>query len=595
MSETREQKLARLRSKEHTSVLVVGGGVNGISVFRELALQGVDVVLVERSDFMGGASAAPSRMIHGGLRYMENGEFDLVKESLRERNRLLANAPHYVSPLPTLIPLTDRFSGLGSVLRRLFGGPSNNGPRGSLVVRIGLTLYDLYARGRGALPRHRFFRRSEIRDRWPGLNPRVTSGALYYDAKITYPERLGIEMVIDTEAAMPQALAVNHVGLSGFEDGTARLVDRLTRAEYLLKPQIVVNATGAWVDLTNRLLARTPKQLIGGTKGSHLVIEHPALTRTLGDNMIYFANRDGRVCILFAHLGHALAGSTDISVETPDGVRCEPDETAYILESVRQVFPGIDVDETHIIFRFAGVRPLPSSDAGATAEISRDHSCEWLSDEAGTSVPVLNMVGGKWTTFRAFGAEAADCVLARLGLYRVVVTEDMVIGGGRSFPLQLAAKTAWIAAVSARTGLAADRLAVLLARYGTRASAMATFIADDSDSALDSLPAYSEREIEFLVRAEHVATLADLVLRRLAIALTGELSLSAVHELGRLTARVLKWDDIRREREIKDLLAHMADAHGVTADMLRRRNRKDAYVPEQEGPLEPAVRQRQMP
>lgn len=589
MSETREQKLARLRSKQHTSVLVVGGGVNGISVFRELALQGVDVVLVERGDFMCGASAAPSRMIHGGLRYMENGEFDLVKESLRERNRLLANAPHYVSPLPTLIPLTDRLSGLGSILRRLFGGPSNNGPRGSVVVRIGLTLYDLFSRGRGALPRHRFFGQGEIRARWPGLNPRVASGALYYDAKITYPERLGIEMVIDTETAVPQALAINHVGLAGFEHGAARLVDRLTGTEYELKPQIVVNATGAWVDLTNRMLARAPERLIGGTKGSHLVIEHPVLTRALGDSMIYFANRDGRVCILFAHLGHALAGSTDISVETPDGIRCEPDETAYILESVRQVFPGLDIDETQILFRFTGVRPLPRSDAGATAEISRDHSCEWLADGAGASVPVLNLVGGKWTTFRVFGAEAADHVLTRLGLRRVVTTEEMAIGGGRNFPLQPAAKAAWIAAVAARTGLTADRLAILLARYGTRASAMATFIAEASDGALRSLPAYSEREIEFLVRTEHVVTLADLVLRRLAIALTGELSLSALQELGRAVARILKWDDFRREREIKDLLAHLAHVHGVTADMLRRRNRKDAYVPEQESPLEPAV------
>jgi glycerol-3-phosphate dehydrogenase len=589
MSETREQKLARLRNKQHTSVLVVGGGVNGISVFRELALQGVDVVLVERGDFMCGASAAPSRMIHGGLRYMENGEFDLVKESLRERNRLLANAPHYVSPLPTLIPLTDRFSGLGSILRRLFGGPSNNGPRGSVVVRIGLTLYDLYARGRGALPRHRFFGRGEIHTRWPGLNPRVASGALYYDAKIAYPERLGIEMVIDTETAVPQALALNHVGLVGFENGAARLVDRLTGVEHEMKPQIVVNATGAWVDLTNRLLARTPERLIGGTKGSHLVIEHPALTQALGDSMIYFANRDGRVCILFTHLGHTLAGSTDISVEAPDSIRCEPDETAYILESVRQVFPGIDIDERQILFRFAGVRPLPRTDAGATAEISRDHSCEWLADGAGASVPVLNLVGGKWTTFRAFGAEAADHVLARLGLRRVVATEDMAIGGGRNFPLQPAAKAAWIAAVAARTGLTADRLAILLARYGTRASAMARFIAEGSDSALASLPAYSGREVDFLVRTEHVVTLADLVLRRLAIALTGELSLSALHELGHLAARALKWDDIRREREIKDLLANMAHVHGVSADTLRRRNRKDAYVPEQESPLEPAV------
>jgi glycerol-3-phosphate dehydrogenase len=595
MPQSREQKLASLRARQHASVLVVGGGINGISVFRELALQGVDVVLAERGDFMCGASAAPSRMIHGGLRYMENGEFDLVKESLRERNRLLLNAPHYVFPLPTLIPLTDRFSGLGAALWRLLGGPSRSGPRGSLVVRIGLTLYDLYARGKGALPRHRFFRRNAIRARWPGLSPCVAGGALYYDAKITYPERLGIEMVLDTEAAMPQALAINHLGLAGLEDGTARLIDRLTGAEVSLKPQIIVNATGAWVDLTNGLLARKPERLIGGTKGSHLVIDHPALTKALGDSMIYFANRDGRVCILFVHLGHALAGSTDISVETPDGIRCDAGETAYILESVRQVFPDIAIDERHIIFSFSGVRPLPRSDAEATGEISRDHSCEWLADGAGASLPVLNLIGGKWTTFRAFGAEAADQVLARLGLRKRVATENMAIGGGRDFPVAPAAKAAWIADIAARTGLAPDRVAGLLARYGTRATAMAAFMAEAADCALASLPAYSRREIEFLLRNEHVATLADLVLRRLAIALSGELSLSAVHELGAIAGHALEWDDIRVGREIDDLLAQLAQMHGVTAEMLHRRNREGTHVPEQKGPPEPAVRQRQVP
>ena len=148
MNTTRNERLGRLRDRRRVTTLVVGGGINGISTYRELALQGVDVLLVERGDFMSGASSAPSRMIHGGLRYLENGEFGLVRESLRERNRLLRNAPHYISPLPTLIPMSGHLSGIGAAISRFFGGTPKPGARGSLIVKLGLTLYDFYS-GRG--------------------------------------------------------------------------------------------------------------------------------------------------------------------------------------------------------------------------------------------------------------------------------------------------------------------------------------------------------------------------------------------------------------------------------------------------------------
>jgi glycerol-3-phosphate dehydrogenase len=587
MTQDRLRRLEKLRRKERPDVLVVGAGINGISIFRELALQGVDVVLVDRGDFMSGASAAPSRMIHGGLRYMENGEFGLVKESLAERNALLANAPHYVRPLPTLIPISDHFSGVASAVRRFLGGKAQPGKRGSLIVRLGLTLYDLYAGAGRVLPRHHFLNRDSLRARWPALRSDAICGAVYHDARITYPERLGIELILDTEMAAAQALALNHVGLVAQKEGCVVLKDNLTGAEFTVTPRIVVNATGAWIDMTNGALASRPPRLIGGTKGSHLVIANDALEHALGDTMVYYANHDGRVCIVFRHLGHVLAGSTDIRVDTPDNVRCDEVESAYILAALREIFPAITISEADIIYRFAGVRPLPASATEVNAEISRDHRCEWLADNAGASIPVLNLIGGKWTTFRAFGAEAADAVLARLGVARRQGTEKLAIGGGKNFP---ADEGAWVARVAALSGLPPERVARLLERYGTRAEELCA----SPEEALRSLPSYSRREIEWLIENEQVTRLADLVLRRMAVAMTAELSMSGLEELAAIAAVALGWDGQRRASELAGLRSLLARDHGLTAEMLRRRNLEEGLsdVRQQETAHEPAVSDR---
>ena len=590
MSTTRNERLGRLRDRRRVTTLVVGGGINGISTYRELALQGVDVLLVERGDFMSGASSAPSRMIHGGLRYLENGEFGLVRESLRERNRLLRNAPHYISPLPTLIPMSGHLSGIGAAISRFFGGTPKPGARGSLIVKLGLTLYDFYS-GRGnPLPRNSFYGRAETRKRWPALSPEISCAALYHDARISYAERLGIEMILDVERDAPQALALNHVEMAGLDGAVATLRDKLTGETFCVRPDVIVNATGAWIDLTNMLLAQDAPKFIGGTKGSHLVLRSPALVEALGDKMVYFANRDGRVCILFEHFGNVLAGSTDISVDTPEGVRCEDDETSYILQSVREVFPAVAIGEEDILFRFSGVRPLPRAETGVNAAISRDHSCEWL-DRAG--VPVLNLIGGKWTTFRAFGAEAADMVLGKIGIARGVGTQSMAIGGGADYPASDQAKTQWLKSEAEFGGISEGRAAQLLQRYGTRAQ---QFVPGAADSPVTSLPSYSRAEIEWIVDNEHVATLADLILRRTAIAFSGELSLAALEELSAIAAGVLGWSADERRRQIDDLVTQLATNHGLDADALAARNpdRKEADVPVPESPHEPPVRKRQM-
>ena len=425
-------ELALLGEHPEVSVLIVGGGINGVGLLRELALQGVDVLLVEKSDFCAGTSAAMTRVIHGGLRYLENAEFRLVRESLRERNRLLGNAPHYVKPLPTTIPIFSWTSGMVPAVRNVLGWPAKPGNRGALLIKTGLTLYDLLAGRKSTLPKHRFRSRREALALRPALNPDVVCTATYYDARITHPERLCLELAQDAEAAFAGARALNYVRLESGAGNAVVLRDEVSGGTCQVRPRVVVNATGAWIDLTNRGLGRESR-FIGGTKGSHLVLDHPELVKATGDDMIYFVNRDGRICIFYAVCGKIIAGATDVPTEDPEAV-CDEDEVKYILEAMRLAFPAIRVDRSHVVFRFCGVRPLPRSNALTPGQISRDHSFPVLPAGQGVDFPIYSLVGGKWTTFRALAEQAADEILRFLGRPRIRDSADIPIGGGKGYP-----------------------------------------------------------------------------------------------------------------------------------------------------------------
>ena len=196
-----------LKARPYADVLIVGGGINGIATFRDLALQGVDVALVERGDYVSGASAASSHMIHGGIRYLENGEFRLVHEAVTERNALLRTAPHFVRPLQTTIPIFSTFSGIiGAPLRFLRHGAGKPSERGGILIKIGLVIYDSFSRGglfrvKGLVPRHAFHRRAASLRVLPELSPDVKYTATYWDASLHDPERLALDLVRDGAAA----------------------------------------------------------------------------------------------------------------------------------------------------------------------------------------------------------------------------------------------------------------------------------------------------------------------------------------------------------------------------------------------------------
>jgi glycerol-3-phosphate dehydrogenase len=566
MPEQRDKKIEQIRRDGRFDVIVVGGGINGIGVFRELAAQGLRVLLVERNDFCSGCSAALSRMIHGGLRYLENGEFDLVRESLCERDALLANAPHMVRPLPTTIPVTSIFSGLLNGTASFLGLSRQPSSRGAAAIKIGLSMYDWVTRKRRALPRHTFRGRVSTLQLWPKLNPDLRCSATYYDAWISYPERLGIELVLDAERFSQQCVALNHAEMR-LVDGVLRLEDLMTGETLAVEARAIVNATGAWIDDAIETLTgngRGSKPLVSGTKGSHLVIENQELFDALNGHMIYFENTDGRVCIVFPYLGKVLVGATDIRVDKASRVRCEPEERDYIVKALRSVFPSIAVRDEDIAFSYSGIRPLPLSDHEFTGRISRSHFVHRLEG----AIPQFCLVGGKWTTFRAFAEQTADAVLAELKLPRNTGTLEMPIGGGAGF------SDGYAAQLAKRHGLSDDRAAYLADLYGTRAEEVLSFCAGRADDIpLDGPCQTTAAEIAFLVQHEFVCRLGDVLLRRTPLAIRGEVSDALIDRVAAVIAAESGWDAKKTAREVQDFRNELEDFYGVSAEMLERRTR----------------------
>ncbi len=559
----RNEILSALKNKPDVSVLIVGGGINGIGTFRDLALNGVDVLLVEKGDFCSGASAASSHMAHGGIRYLENGEFRLVREAVQERNRLLQNAPHFVKPLPTTIPIFKRFSGLLNAPLKFFGFLDKPSERGSLVIKLGLIMYDTYTGKQHTVPRHQFLSRKNSLAKWKQLNPNIVNTAVYYDGAILQPERLAIDLILDAESESPNARALNYVSMVGGSEDTIILRDELTDETYDVHPKLVINAAGPWIDFTNRKLGLSTR-FIGGTKGSHIVVKHDELRKVIGDHEFFFENEDGRIVLIFPLYDRVLIGTSDIPIEHTEEVQCTNEEIDYFLNLTRRIFPSLSLTHENIVFQFSGVRPLPRSTAKTVSQISRDHSIEVLSgDWTNLRFPIYSLVGGKWTSFRAFSEQVTDKALAHLGLSRQKDTRSLPIGGGRGYPRDPGEMRRQIESLSAWTGVTRERLKILFERYGSRAETIATYMNGGTDFILKSLPDFTLREIIFLAQHEKICRLDDFVLRRSMLAMLGRVTGDMIEELARALGNALGWDEEQTAAEVARTLLILADRHGV--------------------------------
>lgn len=498
--------------KSHSpDVLIVGGGINGVGTFRDLSLNGVDTLLIDRSDFCSGASAASSRMAHGGIRYLENGEFRLVREAVQERNRMILNAPSLVKPLPTTIPIFKSLSGLLNAPLKFLGWLEKPGERGALVIKIGLIFYDAFTGKNRAVPRHVLDNRTRSLEKYPRINPAVRYTATYYDGLILSPERLTLELVLDAEKEGPHARTLNYVSLLDVKDNKVFLKDEQTGETLEIRPKLIVNAAGPWIDGINRSIG-LETHYIGPTKGSHLVLDNPDLRRAIGDHEFFFENKDGRIVLIFPLFDKVMIGTSDIPIKDPDSVRCTDEEVEYFIEMIGRVFPDIKVARDQIVYRFCGVRPLAYTQAKNAGQITRDHHVQ--EDKLG-DIPVYSLVGGKWTSYRAFSEQVTDRALAFLGLPRKADTRTLPVGAG--------------------------------------ANAIA----------LKTTPDFTRSDIAAMAEREKILHLDDLLLRRTLLAYLGQLNRILVEQMSDWLGDALGWDDLKKQEEVSRSLDILADRHGV--------------------------------
>jgi len=527
------------RAARDTTVMVLGAGINGAALARELLLSGVNVVLVDAGDVACGTTAWSTRLVHGGLRYLEYGEVGLVRESLAERDRLVRLAPHLVRPLEFYLPMRTRWGGLVSAAARLLGCESlakrwrSPGGRGSIAVGMGLTLYDVLAVG-SRWPRHRAARPGAAG--LPAVDPRAfPHAAVYADAQMLFPERFTVELCVDARRIAAARAAsftlLTHASCEWLGDGSLRLRAADRAREF--QPAAVINATGAWVDRTlAELLPGDGRPLIGGTKGSHLVCESPALRQALGDRGVYAEADDGRpVFVLPFGPELVLVGTTDIPFHgDPATARADDDEIAYLLAAVARLFPAVAPDQSAVVQNYCGVRPLPAASGSAPASVTRRHM---LVRHAGAPLPTWSIVGGKLTTCRSLAEQAAREVLAALGLPVQGSSRERPLPGSLSAEAR-AACVAETAAVVRAAGVAAGRVDRVAERvvdlFGSRAPeacrAPGALPGDVPPLVADTdLPTAA---VGFCVREEWATSLGDLVERRLMLAFAPRLSLATL-------------------------------------------------------------------
>jgi glycerol-3-phosphate dehydrogenase len=583
---------AALRERPQAKVLIIGGGINGVGTFRDLALQGVDVALVERGDYCQGASGASSHMIHGGIRYLENGEFRLVRESVVERNRLLRIAPHYVKPLQTTIPIFSTFSGVLSAPLRFLTHKQQGKPkeRGAFLIKLGLSMYDSFSRDGGTVPRHQFRGRKRALAELPRLHPGIKYAATYFDASVHNPERLTLDVLQDGEkagrvnagTAGSTARASNYVSLQSMgpaapagnrnsSGSTVQLRDELTGELFDFTADIIVNTTGAWVDLTNEAMGAASR-FMGGTKGSHIVLDHPQLLEACNGREIFFEHTDGRIVLIYPMGDRVLVGTTDVDADMAEDAVCTEAEIDYFFDLIGHVFPDVAVNRDQIVYTFAGVRPLPKHDATQPGFVSRDYRIERRAGRqgaaaGGSGAVVLSLVGGKWTTFRALAEHLSNDVLKELGLERKVTTAKLAIGGGAGFPETDAGIQQWIKAHMS-AGRDADRISGLLTRYGTRAEEVLRYLDAGPDRLLHSTRELSVRELEFMAQNEQVGHLVDVLIRRTSLAFRGLVTGELLNEVAEVLAAPLGWDAGTRTAEIHYAQEVLERFHGVQVHSL---------------------------
>jgi glycerol-3-phosphate dehydrogenase len=505
-------------------VLVIGGGINGVAIARECAQRSKRTLLVEQNDFCSGTTSRSTRIIHGGLRYLEYGEIGLVRESLRERERLLAQVPHLVRPLQFLLAV-----------------PKKSHPllRSSLAIRTGLWLYRRWAGGKRAASSDAkvFERRLDNGDSWSVYS--------YEDAQCEFPERLVAEWL--TEAVAASAVVCNHTQVleisrnNGHVTG-ARLRDRISGQEYSVEAAHIVNSTGPWADAVISASQISAPRMIGGVRGSHLVLpKFPGAP----EQAIYTEAIDGRPIFVIPWNDQLLVGTTEVAdCNSQENPQPSVEEREYLFQSFMHLFPRSGLTPSNIRYDFAGIRPLPYSPGKPSSTITRRHILHDHSHEG--AVGLISVIGGKLTT----AASLARDVVRKLG---VEIPDPVNVFASPAVEEDIESTVRqWARLVAAKARIPEGCAQGIAEWHGRHALAIAHAASLD-ERLREPLCRHSCHLVAEAVEAvahEFAVTLGDILLRRVPVALGACWSEECSREAAEKIGRALGWDQSRTYMEL---------------------------------------------
>jgi glycerol-3-phosphate dehydrogenase len=507
-------------------LLVIGAGINGCGIARDAALRGLRVAVVDQSDIGAGTTSRSTRLIHGGLRYLEHLEVGLVRESLHERERLLAIAPHLVHPLSFLIPIYERDR------------------RGPWTIRAGMLAYDALSVGKRE-GRHHMLDAEHALGREPGIAREGLKGAaVYYDGQVEYAERLALENALDAYDHGASIVLHRRVQSLMVADGRCRGVRLDGGGE--IRADVVLNVAGPWVDAVLGVHEQRP--LIGGTKGSHLVVGR---FRGAPSEALYVEADDGRPYFIVPWNDLYLIGTTDTRYRGDlDHVVATDEEIEYLISATNQVIPGARLTRADVLYTYAGVRPLPWTD-DSEGSITRRHI---IHDHAPAVEGLLSIVGGKLTTYRHLAEQAVDAVYGKLGRDAPACsTADLPLPGGAVADWESFRERFLRAAGLPRP--AAERL---LRIYGVRAE---NVLALDPDllEVIDPSTGALAAEVVHAFRAELASSLGDVLARRTMVTLGPSAGVGPDEAAARVAQRWLGWDSERARSEVRAYREAVAD------------------------------------
>lgn len=518
---------------EKFDLVIIGGGIIGAGVARDSAMRGIKTLLLEKEDFACGTTSRSSRLIHGGLRYLRQLEFSLVRQDMREREVLLHIAPHLVHPLPFIIPITrklDRFS-----------------------LPIGMLLYDIMSYEKSLPSSHRLSRRETLGAE-PGLESKGLVGSyLYYDCQSPFVERLCLENILS--ATEHYATALNHAEVTGLlESGNSvygvQVKDIITGDTCQVKARIVLNASGHWVDRIMDMFGSNQRKLIRRTKGIHMLV--PKLSNNA---VVYFSQSDGRLFFIIPWQGYSLIGTTDTDYSgSLESIIANKEDVAYLFTEVRRAFPNLKLED--IYYTSAGLRSLATIGGKKASDISRAHKLIDHKQKYGID-GFVSVLGGKITGYRAIAQEVVDLISKKLGVKTPCRTNSTPLPGAPTVTSKEITK------IAEQNDLPKEIVSHLAELYGSRISQVIKIIHKDPDSR-DPVCKHCHdviAQIEHSVREEGACTLSDFLLRRTGIGLSPCQGLDAVETVAKKMGDLLCWDINEQRQQIEHYRAFVDLSH----------------------------------